>query len=59
MIYKLLCRWGFHKPRYWQTVRKRHHNSWVYKYVSADGCKCARCGKILWRRDYDKSGRLV
>lgn len=58
-ITTLLCRLGFHKPRYWQELHRKHHNGWVYKIVRGEGAKCARCGKQLWRKDYDKRGRDI
>lgn len=58
-ITTLLCRWGFHRPRYWQNIKRYRHNNWVYKVCIAEGAKCQRCGKPIWRKDYGKRGPRV
>ena len=58
-IEKLLCGLGFHKQRYWQEVKKVHENKFVYKILIADGCKCDRCGKKLWRRDFSRKRIII
>ena len=52
----ILCKLGFHKKRYWDQWNKKNQNGWTYKTMVAEGCKCDRCGKVLWRRDYDNRG---
>lgn len=54
----ILCMIGFHKKRNWcQWVKRHSKNGLVIKRLVAEGCKCDRCGKTLWRKDYKRSKR--